>query len=199
MARDFDIKRVREGTAPNGASQEPTQDFWPDNPKPKTKPVKNTSNKSTVQKATWPALLLILGLGLGGAALYSQYAGQSETPETKKLTPNNSQTQIDSTVTAEALNQSAFDNSSTLLVQVYDSGAGIEATESATAALKTAGYDAKNLGKSQFEYDKTYIWHTPKFQEQAKAAATVLTGREISYKQSQIEGVFDVLIYVGKK
>lgn len=195
MARDFDIKRVR----PQGTNPQPPQEFWP--PKQATQPTKTkkTATKQAGQKTIWPLLLLVLGLVLASAALYSQYIGQVKAPATKKPVETKSQAPSNSATPADATVQSAFDNNSSLLIQVYDSGAGEEATKNVTAALKAAGYDASNLGKSQFEYDKTYVWHTPEYLEEATAASSVLTGREISYKESKIEGVFDVLIYMGKK
>ncbi len=86
-----------------------------------------------------------------------------------------------------------------MVVQIYQSGAVQEAINQTEALLKEKGFTVENLGNSQFEYDKTYIWHTAEYTEKAKELGSLLTGRVVSYKESQNAGLFDVLIYLGKQ
>jgi len=86
-----------------------------------------------------------------------------------------------------------------LTIQLYDSGAGPDEVDRVKARLETLGYVVKNLGRSQFDYEVTYIWHRANREQEAKELAAILEGREIVLRQSQISGIFEVLIFLGKK
>ncbi len=101
--------------------------------------------------------------------------------------------------TADTTNRAATDTSGLFTVEIYESGAGLELYQSTAASLALAGYDVKNLGKSQFEYDKTYIWYRSSLEEQAHKVGEALAGRDVSYRESKNEGLFDILVYLGKK
>lgn len=84
-------------------------------------------------------------------------------------------------------------------VNIYDSGAGSDATTEAISKLETAGYTTQNLANSQLQYDKTYVWYRPEFEDEAKKIAAVLDDREVVTSRIHITGSFDLLIYLGKK
>lgn len=187
MARDFDFhvttKRVTNPSLPRPEVSQP-------NPLPtKTKP-------SSSRKAVAPLILLIVGLAAAatGAYYWSSQPPTASAPATS--TPTNQQSASD---TSTESNSNVFQKNDQLVVQVYQSGATQEAIDQTVALLKEKGFKIENLGNSQFEYDKTYIWHTAEYTEKAKELGTLLSGRVVSYKESQNAGLFDVLIYLGKQ
>lgn len=143
---------------------------------------------------------MILGLILAAIGLYIYF-------NRDKALPNSLGAKSQPTVTNQSAEQTTTDASknaftaqqSSLIVKVYDSGAGEAAVAETLELLKQQNYETENLGKSQFEYDKTYIWHTAEFDAEAQAITELLPNRQVSLKESQIAGVFDVLIYLGKQ
>lgn len=159
---------------------------------PSPKPV----SRPGVKKKQSSALLIAI-IGLAAAALGTYYWSgtppQSSSPASAE--PSSPSERLGDVST----NGTIFDTSDTLLVQVYESGADQATITSALETLKREKYQYQNLGASQFEYDKTYIWYTAGYAEEAQAIGRLLTGRSVSYKESQNSGVFDVLIYLGKQ
>ncbi len=71
------------------------------------------------------------------------------------------------------------ESKSELVVKIYDGGAGGTDTETAAKTLSDNGYTVEQLGKSQFEYDKTYVWFVTGYQQDAEAIGALLGDREI--------------------
>lgn len=185
MARDLDFRRIPSRPSVPSAAKSPA--------------------KSTSRRAVWPIVLLIVGLGLSAAALFQVYNqninSNGAPPDSTQLSPTASQPASASAEAPPSTNntKNAFQAETTLVVQIYDSGAGSEAMEATIAKLTDSGFEVKNLGPSQFEYDKTYLWHRATFADQAKAIGQLLSEREVSYKETQLDGIFDLMIYLGKK
>jgi hypothetical protein len=138
-------------------------------------------------------------MGLIAIGLYFQYnRGLASTlnSDTDTTTTNSSSV---TPVTSDPTDDVFTATNTERVVKVYDSGAGEAVVADVLNQLKQGGYETENLGKSQFEYDKTYIWHTPTFTDTAQAIGLLLAGRQVGLRESQIAGVFDVLIYLGKQ
>lgn len=182
MARDLDFRTVRrlKNASPAPAGRRPKQ----------------------TRQAGILATLIFLGLILIGFGLLYE-ANLAPTPRsqetTEKTSPSNNQKpgnlgQLNQT----AGNRTAPENKVRDSIQIYDSGAGATSVEEAIKALADEQLTVKNVGKSQFEYDKTQIWYSAGFEEQAKKIAAVLIGRQTAVKESKVSGPFDILIYLGK-
>lgn len=133
--------------------------------------------------------LILIGLIIAGGALYIN--NQPKTNTTNQ--PVNT-----STATEEATELPTTDGE-TKVVQVYLSGAGDEDLTNSIETLKQAGWDARSLGKSQLDYDQTYIWYSSEKKLEAEELAGLLSSRQVSLKESQLSGSFGILIYLGKK
>ncbi|QQG50067.1 MAG: LytR C-terminal domain-containing protein [Candidatus Berkelbacteria bacterium] len=141
-------------------------------------------------------LMLVVGLGLAAVGLFASYynsSSDSVKPTTTTDTPVTSDEPSGNSADVFSNKNTAFE------VKIYDSGAGDEAVDSTTALLTEKGYTVKKLGKSQFVYDKTYIWHIQTRLSEAQTIGALLQGREVSYKESQNSGGFELLIYLGKQ
>lgn len=186
MARDFDFRRrVTPTTLPPHANRQVADSL----PQPTLKARKRTS---------WPLLLVVIGLGLASVGLYIWYNNSTATKTPLTASSPTSAT-VEPTPSDGGSSNVFTNNTETLVVQIYDSGAGETTVMSVAKRLEAAHYTIKTLGPSQFQYDKTYIWYTKEFTEQAHAIGALLTDRTISYKESQINGVFSVLVYLGKQ
>ena len=187
MARDFDFHRRTEKSAEFGVA--PTHLTQPITSPRKPKPTAS-------RKAVAPLILVIVGLAAAATGLYywSSQPPTASAPATNKSTSE--QSASDTTTNSD---KNVFKKTDELVVQIYQSGAVQEAINQTEALLKEKGFTVENLGNSQFEYDKTYIWHTAEYTEKAKELGSLLTGRVVSYKESQNAGLFDVLIYLGKQ
>lgn len=86
-----------------------------------------------------------------------------------------------------------------LVVKVYDGGGGTEAVDAVATLLTEKGYTIEKSGKTQFEYDKTYIWYIDNFASDATAIGETLTTRQTVLKESKISGSFGIQIHVGKQ
>lgn len=84
-------------------------------------------------------------------------------------------------------------------IDVYNSGISADDYAKSVETLKKAGFAVKELEKSQFDYDKTYIWYRAEFLTEAEKVAATLKDRQVVLRQSQIAGAFDVLVYLGKQ
>lgn len=82
-------------------------------------------------------------------------------------------------------------------IQIYNAGAGEEAVAAAIAKLAAEQLPVKNLGRSQFDFDQSFIWYQPEQEPRAQEIAAKL-GRQFTLKKSQIAGGFEILIYLGK-
>ena len=89
--------------------------------------------------------------------------------------------------------------SSSPIVQIYDSGAGTTAVSDIVAKLKALGYKVDNLEKSQFNYDRTYIRYRAGMQSEAEKIQSAMPERLVSMKEVVSAGLFDILILYGAK
>jgi len=115
--------------------------------------------------------------------------------------------QISPTTSLSALNiglnpiteDNVFNQTQSVSVQVYDSGAGTVAVGDIVTKLKGLGYQTENVNESQFKYDKTYIWYREGLLTEAKKIESVLSDRIVGLKETKIAGSFDILVLVGEK
>ncbi len=165
--------------------------------KPSRRPLAQpTRQAAAVAKGQWPIILLIVGLGLAITGLVYYFNQDLQPTPTPNPTAVDVEQKPNSTVDSS---NNVFAENGKLTVQLYESGADPEAVALTIKTLEAKGYGVKNLGASQYEYDKTYISHTTKFAVQAKEIGKVLADRVISYKETQSSGIFDILIYLGKQ
>lgn len=177
MARDLDIR--------------PSQSRPPYRP---PQPVQQTVSRKKGRSVT-PLVLALVGLAAAGLGVY-YWASQPQTA-TAPTTTTTANKESSSAATDQEKN--IFQKKDELVVQVYQSGASQAVVDQTIALLKEKGYTVENLGNSQFEYDKTYIWHTAAYTAKAQEIGALLTGRTVSYKESQNAGLFNLLIYLGKQ
>jgi len=172
MARDFDI---RPGNTPA-----PTRLATPKSPKRSTR------------RGVVPLLIAIIGLAAAaiGAYYWSSLPVQPSSPVGETPASSNQEPAV--------TDKNVFSDQK-LTVQIYQSGAPQETVDALIAKFKANSFTVENLGDSQFEYDKTYIWHTAEYADEAKALGALMPDRVISYKESQNAGLFDILIYLGKQ
>lgn len=93
----------------------------------------------------------------------------------------------------------APEHSGGLKIQIYDSGAGSGAVGALQDKLKALGYGSESLDKSQFTYDKTYIWYRAGLENEAIKIQSTMPERTTTLKQIASSGLFDILIYLGVK
>lgn len=139
--------------------------------------------------------MVILVLIATVAASYLYYRSQLTTAP---AATSQTDTSIPATTTSEPASGSPLTNSVTT-VNIYDSGAGEEALNTAITAIEKAGYSINNLAASQLQYDKTYIWYRTDLSSDAKKIAAALSDREVVISPTKVTGAFDILIYLGKK
>ena len=185
MGRHLDFKRPSK---PSGSASGASFSSAPIQPHPAP-----THHLPRKRRRLWPLILLIIGLGLASLALYEKYQQEISSPA---ATPSPTASSSPTTATESNVFTS---NDGKLIVQLYDSGAGEEVVEAVAIKLREKGFEVAQLGKSQFTYDKTYISHSAEYAERSKEIGALLADRVVSYKESQVEGIFDVLIYVGKQ
>lgn len=183
MARDLDFRRKPTSTQtvqPNkGQTTPPIQS--------------NTTPRKNRRRGLAPLVIAIIGLAAAATGAYYW----ATLPPTQKTTDTSSQT---TTVAPPADDQkNVFQANKELVVNVYQSGAAADVIKNVTTVIEEKGFKVENLGDSQFEYDKTYVWHRAEYETQAKAIGQALSGRVVSYKESQNAGLFDILIYLGKQ
>lgn len=159
-------------------------------------PLKTTSRRpparptpKNVGPMTVIAIFLILAV-----AFYSYYQSQIVPPAT--VSP---QTRATTPAITETINTGSVLTNSITTINIYNSGAGNEATKTAIGKLEAADFAINNLAQSQLTYDKTYVWYRPEFENDAKKIKTVLADREVVIAPIHITGSFDLLIYLGKK
>lgn len=140
---------------------------------------------------------MIIGLGLLGVALYAQTT--KPLPTLVINTPTAETTALATAGSTSTSSPTATATNSQPTIQVYDGGSGESVASSIIKTIKSAGYTTESLGKSQFDYDKTFLYYRSAFATQAEAVAKLLAGRDVTLKESKIEGSFDILIYLGKR
>lgn len=181
MARDLDFRR-------------------PTSLQTNTPRVKNTSPlPSPKKRSSWPiTLLIILGFILLLIGLYWQFLRPSPVSQQIKENPIKGQTVTPSTTQSTQENKNIFAASGGPRIQIYNSGGGDSALNAVIKKIEAADYNVENLDKSQFEYDKTYIWYHAENLDLAKKISNLLEGRTIILKESKTYGLFDILIWLGK-
>lgn len=172
-------------------------DFKPVTSRPKPTPHHTPVRVNRLKKRSNVAPLMLAIFGLAAAAIGAYYWASQPPKATAPAVSTDTAQELSGSTTEN--NKNVFQKTDELVVQVYESGASQEIIDQTLADLKEKGFTTENLGKSQFEYDKTYIWHTAEYTEKAKEVGALLTGRVVSYKESQNAGLFDILIYLGKQ
>ena len=185
MARDLDF-RVRRSVVKPLVQSAPVK-VAPPNPK-----------KTGSNTLLWTVLVLLLvaaGIGIWQFSVSTAPSVSSvKTPVTTKesLPPaTTAPTKVDSSILSP--------QTSSPLVQIYDSGAGSTAVNGLVDKLKALGYKVDNLDKSQFNYDRTYIRYRAGMQSEAEKIQSTMPDRLVSLKEVVSAGLFDILILYGVK
>jgi hypothetical protein len=152
------------------------------------RPVTPAPTRTSRKSNQWLSGVIFLGLIIIGLGFASQSSNKPTNP---------SSTQPSAPATAPDILKSA-DIVPDSPLQIYDSGSGPDAVTQAITALHGQNLEAKNLGKSQFEYDKTYVWYVAGQEALAKQVVTALGNRQVILTESKVAGNFQVLIYLGK-
>ncbi len=185
MARDLDfrVRRIRP------QSQITTQET-PTAPKESAR-----INGSRLLWIVILALLFAAAIGVWQFVTLSTPAGSS----LKTPVPLERNTGLITPEPTDSTNNIFSPQSTAPIVQVYDSGAGTAAVDELIDKLKALGYVAKNLDKSQFEYDRTYIRYREGMQVEAEKIQSTMPERLVSLKEVKSAGLFDILILYGVK
>jgi|GEM_PF-1662600 len=183
MARDIDFKY----------KPKPSQH----QSKPISQPPNEGDEKFLWRFAVW---LMAIGVVVIIGAFYWQFSSTKKPVTANKhfdATPLN-QTASSGQGTPATTEISAQTTTTSVRVNLYNSGAGEETVVTLSDTLKEQGYQVKILGNSQFDYDKTYIWYRAGSDSDAEALQKILTNRTVTLRETKIEGDFDILIYLGK-
>lgn len=94
---------------------------------------------------------------------------------------------------------SATPTSTNLKIQVLN-GTGIDTvTDQVKTTLETNKFPVESTSKAQFEYGQTYIYYRPSAVDSAKKISGILSAYKPTLSESQISGLFDILIIIGKQ
>ncbi|MDO8513896.1 MAG: LytR C-terminal domain-containing protein [bacterium] len=117
---------------------------------------------------------------------------KSSSKTTTSNNKNNASTKTDTITTDTA-------TPSTLKIQVLN-GTGIETiTEQVKKTLIDNKFPVESTSKAQFEYGQTYIYYRTNAVESAKKISQILSAYKPTLSESQISGLFDILIIIGKQ
>ena len=157
------------------------------------------SNNKTV-KLVWLWIFIILLVALGTWALWQSLKPVAKSTSSNSLAATGTVPALTST-TQEVDSDHLFSSgqASGTKIKIYDSGAGTSAVSTLQKKLKSLGYESENLDKSQFNYDKTYIWYRAGLEAEATKIQSTMFERVTSLKQIASSGLFDILIYLGAK
>lgn len=193
MARDLDFSPRRQVVKPTIATA------------PRTTPSPAVASPKGL-KSIWLWLVIILLVAGATWALWQSLQPVSSPTAVKPVLtasePTSSGLQKkSSTAPQEATSSNLFSpqQSGSIKIQIYNSGAGENAVAALQDKLKVLGYGSENLDKSQFNYDKTYIWYRAGLESEATKIQSTMPERVTSLKQIASSGLFDVLIYLGTK
>lgn len=86
-----------------------------------------------------------------------------------------------------------------LKIQILN-GTGIETvSDQVKKILEDNKLTVESTSKAQFEYGQTYVYYRPNAVDDAKKISTLLSAYKPTLSESQISGLFDVLIIIGKQ
>lgn len=89
--------------------------------------------------------------------------------------------------------------SSALKIQILN-GTGVETVSAQVKKiLEDNQLPVESTNKAQFEYGQTYIYYRPNAVDTAKNISTLLSAYKPTLSESQISGLFDILIIIGKQ
>ncbi len=194
MARDMDFRRKpTESTPSSRVGQLP--------PVKHGRPANITTSpggqRLSHRRSPQTVLYLVI-VGLAFAAIGTYY-WSTQPPMSSSPPATNDEKKTAGQTTAQSNGLNAVTKSGQPIVQIYQGGAPEATVSQVIGTLREKGYSVENLGNSQFEYDKTYIWYTKTYADKAQTIGQLLSDRVISYRESQSAGVFDILIYLGKQ
>ena len=142
------------------------------------------------------AIIIILGIGaLSYGAIITMQQSPSLTTSTTNTAVSTSPSPV---VTAPVASATGTTTISSMTIKIYDAGGGAASTEEVDNLLKQGGFKTDSTDKAQYEYDKTYVWYRKGLETQADQIKTLLKSRDVALKESKLEGVFDILVFVGK-
>lgn len=183
MARDFDFVQRRR-------------------PQPVSRPTPRRSRRpNTISIAIFVGLVVLGVALLGNAGSLTKSHSTTSQPDSATR-PSESSASSSQTATGDNSASTSIaptlDPAANSPIQLYDSGAGDQTVKQTIADLATQHILVKNLGRSQFDYDRTYVWYATGKDQAAKDVVAALGNRQVTLKESTIAGSFDVLIYLGK-
>jgi len=190
MARDMDFSpKKRQAQAPK-VNLTPSPVVVNSIPPAVTKPVSS-------RRSNWLIWLVIILIIAGGVFAFWHYFQPTTTSQnTPPTTLSTTTPALGSTTTTGSLVAS---KNSLPTVQIYDSGAGPEAVTKVMANLKALGYTTDNEDKSQFNYDKTYVWYITGLEADAAKIGSALAPRQVELKESKSAGSFEIMVLLGTK
>lgn len=174
MARDFDFRRT------------PVSRPITTNPSVVKPAVLASQQKKVAKKSknvSWIAIVVILAVFALGVGMYYQ---SLQPPKANSINSN-----VDK--------EEQQTEKKELVIDVFDGGAGADVLASTVGLLKEGGFRVKDAGKTQFEYDKTYIWYVTGFDADAQKIATILSARKTILKESKVSGAFTIQVQLGKE
>ncbi len=172
MGRSFDITR-RQKPAPSSA------------PAPRRR-----------RRSSSGIIFLFLIIGVGVVYYFLQVYQTNPVPV--KGTNNKPISPIITTIPSPISSPTSAPKSD-LKIQILN-GTGVDTvTEQVKSLLVNNGYPVESAALAQYEYAQTYIYYRQNSVEVAKAISKIISAYEPSLSESQIAGLFDILIIVGKK
>lgn len=181
MARDLDFSPRRRVVQPVNK------------PEVNQVPAVKVSKNSPV----WLWIVIVTLIAVGAVAIWQFTRVSNPAPVT--ITPTATQPPLTTNNTDSTPDNLFSPQTSNPTIQIYDSGSGSDAVKALMAKLKALGYTTENLDKSQFNYDKTYIWYRTGLLAEAQKIQSTMPERTTSLQETKIAGSFDILILLGVK
>lgn len=183
MSRSFDITRRRRPAPPKPSSPPPL-----------------APRRRRRSSGAW--LILLFLAAIVAIIYYSQPSLTKQSSSNKTtINPNtNTNSTSPSPTTAQSSSAKPTKNleNGQPKIQILN-GTGIESvTQKVKTTLTDNGYQVANSGQAQYEYAQTHIYYRPDSVEAAKAISGLMSTYKPELSESQIAGLFDILIIIGK-
>ena len=193
MAKSFDISRKPK------YKPAPAPIFSSPAPSPKKRGGKNKGGL-----VFFVFIVAILTLGFSFNSLSKKpivkNASTSKNSQTiKQVNPKPTPTPTPTIKPSPTLEKTDTTTPTALKIQILN-GTGVETiSDQVKKVLETNKFSVESTSKAQFEYGQTYIYYRPTAVDSAKTISTLLTDYKPSLSESQISGLFDILIIIGKQ
>ncbi len=202
MAKSFDItKKPKYRPAP------------PSPPSAPTAPSRRKKNKGEI------TFVIFLTIVIASALAYIKFSDQKSTSakpakqigktetKTSDTTQKNNNTKSTSTATSPQTTEkdetkptagSIDKKDQPLKIQILNGTGNETITSQAKQLLETNSIKVESAAKAQFDYGQTYIYYRPEAIDDAKKISELLSDYKPTLSESQISGLFDILIIIGK-